>query len=81
MPAAIESLGERMAVISERRGPVIGFSLLVWLASSSGAALGAARGAPPGRECGSPGSASSICRCCCCSAPRSNRAREPNSCW
>jgi hypothetical protein len=30
-PAAVESLGARMAVISERRGPVIGFSLLIWL--------------------------------------------------
>ncbi len=30
-PAAIESLGARMAVIPERRGPVIGVSLLVWL--------------------------------------------------
>ena len=30
-PGAIESLGERMEVISERRGPVIGISLLVWL--------------------------------------------------
>ena len=30
-PAAIESLGARMAVISERRGPVIGCSLLLWL--------------------------------------------------
>jgi hypothetical protein len=29
--AAIESLRERMAVISSRRGPVIGVSLLVWL--------------------------------------------------
>jgi hypothetical protein len=29
-PAAIESLRARMAVISHRRGPVIGFSLLVW---------------------------------------------------
>ena len=29
--ASIEALGERMAVISERRGPVIGVSLLVWL--------------------------------------------------
>ena len=29
--AAIESLGERMGVISHRRGPVIGFSLLAWL--------------------------------------------------
>jgi hypothetical protein len=28
---AIESLGDRMSVISERRGPVIGISLLVWL--------------------------------------------------
>jgi len=47
--AAIESLGARMAVISERRGPVIGISLLVWLlafglalALSRGAAVGAA---------------------------------------
>ncbi len=30
-PAAIVSLGDRMAVISSRRGPVIGFSLLAWL--------------------------------------------------
>jgi hypothetical protein len=30
-PAAIESLGARMAVISHRRGPVIGWSLLAWL--------------------------------------------------
>jgi hypothetical protein len=30
--AAIESLGARMAVISHRRGPVIGWSLLAWLA-------------------------------------------------
>jgi hypothetical protein len=29
--AAIEARGARMAVISERRGPVIGVSLLVWL--------------------------------------------------
>ncbi len=29
--AAIESLDERMGVISHRRGPVIGFSLLAWL--------------------------------------------------
>jgi hypothetical protein len=28
--AAIEALGDRMSVISERRGPVIGVSLLVW---------------------------------------------------
>src|SRR4051794_10316944 len=30
-PAAIEELGARMGVISERRGPVIGWSLLAWL--------------------------------------------------
>ena len=30
-PAAVVDLGDRMAVISERRGPVIGLSLLVWL--------------------------------------------------
>ncbi len=29
--AAVESLGDRMAVISERRGPVIGLALLGWL--------------------------------------------------
>jgi hypothetical protein len=28
--AAIESLGDRMSVVSERRGPVIGVSLLAW---------------------------------------------------
>ena len=37
--AAIESLGARMAVISERRGPVIGVSLLVWLVVFGLAAL------------------------------------------
>jgi hypothetical protein len=31
-PAAIESLVERMGVISSRRGPVIGLSVVVWLA-------------------------------------------------
>ena len=30
-PAAVEALGDRMAVISERRGPVIGLSLLAWV--------------------------------------------------
>ena len=30
-PAAVASLGDRMAVISHRRGPVIGYSLLAWL--------------------------------------------------
>jgi hypothetical protein len=30
-PASVESLGERMSVISSRRGPVIGLSLAVWL--------------------------------------------------
>jgi hypothetical protein len=30
-PGAVTALGERMAVISERRGPVIGLSLLLWL--------------------------------------------------
>jgi hypothetical protein len=38
-PAGIESLGARMAVISERRGPVIGISLLVWLVIFGLAAL------------------------------------------
>jgi hypothetical protein len=37
--AAIEALAERMAVISERRGPVIGVSLLVWLVVFGLAAL------------------------------------------
>ena len=30
-PGAIESLGARMAVVSHRRGPVIGLSLLAWV--------------------------------------------------
>ncbi len=38
-PPAIESRGARMAVISERRGPVIGISLLVWLVIFGLAAL------------------------------------------
>jgi hypothetical protein len=37
--AEIESLGDRMAVISERRGPVIGIGLLVWLVVFGLAAL------------------------------------------
>ncbi len=38
-PAAIESLGARMAVISSRRGPVIGIGLLVWIVVFGLAAL------------------------------------------
>ncbi len=30
-PAAVTRLGERMAVVPERRGPVIGFALLLWI--------------------------------------------------
>lgn len=37
--AAIESLGKRMAVISSRRGPVIGISLLAWIVVFGLAAL------------------------------------------
>jgi len=37
--AAIEGLGERMAAISERRGPVIGFGLLAWIVVLGGIAL------------------------------------------
>jgi hypothetical protein len=43
-PAAVDELSERMAVISERRGPVIGLSLLAWLAALA-AAVGLTRGA------------------------------------
>jgi hypothetical protein len=43
-PAAVESLGDRMAVISDRRGPVIGLALLAWIvALAVAAAAGAAR--------------------------------------
>jgi hypothetical protein len=34
-PAAIEARGDRMAVVSARRGPVIGWSLLAWVLASS----------------------------------------------
>ncbi|HET7483879.1 MAG TPA: hypothetical protein VFJ64_00725 [Solirubrobacterales bacterium] len=37
--AAIESLGDRMTVISERRGPVIGVGLLVWFLALALSAL------------------------------------------
>jgi hypothetical protein len=30
-PVAVEAVGDRMAVISERRGPVIGLALAIWL--------------------------------------------------
>ena len=43
-PGAVVELGDRMAVISERRGPVIGLSLLVWLLAL-GLAAAATRGA------------------------------------
>jgi hypothetical protein len=43
-PAAIAALGARMAVISHRRGPVIGFSLLAWVAVLA-AAIAISRGA------------------------------------
>ncbi|HEY5051842.1 MAG TPA: hypothetical protein VII45_00360, partial [Solirubrobacterales bacterium] len=41
--AAVVSLGDRLALISHRRGPVIGLSLLVWLVAF-GIALAATRG-------------------------------------
>ncbi len=43
-PAALTALGNRMAVISQRRGPVIGLSLLLWLLAL-GAAVAVTRGA------------------------------------
>ena len=43
-PARSTALGERMAVISHRRGPVIGFSLLAWLVALA-AAIALTRGA------------------------------------
>jgi hypothetical protein len=41
--AAVVELGERLSIISERRGPVIGLSLLVWVAAL-GLAIAVARG-------------------------------------
>jgi hypothetical protein len=38
-PAAIESLDARMAVISHRRGPVIGLNIVIWLAALALVAL------------------------------------------
>jgi hypothetical protein len=43
-PGAVVALGERMAVISERRGPVIGLSLLVWVALLGAALALSSRG-------------------------------------
>jgi len=43
-PGAVEALGERMAVISERRGPVVGLSLLAWVLAL-GLAIALTRGA------------------------------------
>jgi len=46
--AAIESLGDRMAAIPDRRGPVIGFALLAWIvALALAAVLGGGRAARP----------------------------------
>jgi hypothetical protein len=47
-PAAVEYLGERMSVISDRRGPVIGLTLLVWLLAL--AAIAVAGGGSSARE-------------------------------
>jgi hypothetical protein len=48
-PAAVESLGDRMAAISGRRGPVIGLALAIWLGLLGLAALfGRDRAARPG---------------------------------
>jgi hypothetical protein len=41
--AAVESLGDRLAVISERRGPVIGLGLAIWLVTLS-LTIGVTRG-------------------------------------
>ena len=38
-PAAIESLGDRMAVISSRRGPVVGLNIVAWLVALTLVAL------------------------------------------
>ena len=61
-PAAVESLGDRMAVISERRGPVIGLALLVWLLALAIVAALARGDGPLAKRYGSSASASSICR-------------------
>jgi hypothetical protein len=42
-PAAVESLGDRMGTISERRGPVIGLGLAIWL-GALGLAIAVSRG-------------------------------------
>jgi hypothetical protein len=42
-PAAIEALAERLDVISSRRGPVIGLSLLAWVLALLAAALAGGR--------------------------------------
>jgi hypothetical protein len=48
-PAAVSDLGERMSVISERRGPVIGLSLLAWtVVLGLAVALGGRRAARDG---------------------------------
>jgi hypothetical protein len=46
-PAAVEALGDRMAIVSQRRGPVVGLSLLAWVVAV-GLAIAATRG-PAGR--------------------------------
>jgi hypothetical protein len=43
-PGAVEALGERMAAISRRRGPVVGLSLLAWVLAL-GLAIAVSRGA------------------------------------
>jgi hypothetical protein len=43
-PGAVEGLGDRLSVISERRGPVIGLTLLAWLLALAATALLASRG-------------------------------------
>ncbi|HET8640180.1 MAG TPA: hypothetical protein VFL89_08050, partial [Solirubrobacterales bacterium] len=48
--AAVASLGDRLSVISKRRGPVIGFSLLAWALALAAAAAGGRRAAESGTK-------------------------------
>ena len=75
---AIESLGDRMGVISERRGPVIGLS--VGLACFAGARP-SCRGRVARVAVRVVGLSVIYLPWCCCSAPRWSRAKAWNRCW
>jgi hypothetical protein len=80
-PAALVSLANRMEAISPRRGPVIGLSLLLWLAALGLAILVSAGRGGPDRRAGGRARGRLPAVDAAGPAPRSNRGRGWKRCW